>query len=128
MNDINLIRNILLRIESLKIGNPILIEDLAKEFNLSTDEALSIISKLAVTFFVKLEGKNYFESYNIEKYTKIVGLDREGIGAVSAIKSDKIWKKTEEYLKEYDFSIFTAIDFSKKIEERELNKILDSEK
>lgn len=122
-------RLILIKIGSLKSGESILIDDLSKEFpNTSLDEILKIVIAFAVRNYVRIDGKYGFESYNIEKYNKVVCLDRDGYEALDAIKNDKIWNKVQKYLNDNDyndFSIFSAVLLAKKIIEKEFDKILD---
>ncbi len=124
----NTARLILLQIEKLKSGQSILIDDLAKNFsNLNLDELLQIIKAFSTQNYIKIDGKYGFECYNLEKYNKILGLDREGYEAVDVIRNEKIWSKVESYLQENeynDFSIFGAIKLAKKIVEKEFDKIL----
>lgn len=125
----NIIRAILLRINELKGNESILIDDLSKEFpTLNINELLKIISMLASHYYIKIDGKFSHECYKLEKYNKIVGLDRDGYEAIDIIQNDKIWGMVENYLKENgydDFSIFMAVSLAKKIIEKEFDRILE---
>lgn len=126
--DRNTARLVLLQIEKIKSGHSMLIDDLAKKFpDLDFDELLQIIIALSTRNYVRIDGKYGFECFNLEKYNKILGLDREGYEAVDAIKNEKIWNKVENFLQENeynDFSIFSAITLAKKIVKKEFDKIL----
>lgn len=126
--DRNIARSLLLKLAELKSGQSILIDDLAKEFpDLSFDEFLKMVISLSTRNYVRIDGKYGFECYNLEKYNKIVGLDREGYEAVDVIRNKKIWDKVEKCLNENgysDFSIFSAISLAKKIVEKELDKLI----
>lgn len=126
--DRNTARLILIKIQTLKSGQSILIDDLAKDFpNSNLDELLKIVIAFASRNYIRVDGKYGFECYNLEKYNKIVGLDREGYEAFDVIRNDKIWNKVEKYLQENeynDFSIFSAITLAKKIIEKEFDKII----
>lgn len=124
----NLARLILLRVEKLKSGESILIDDLGKDFpNSNLDELLQIIIALSSRNYIRIDGRYGFECYNLEKYNKIIGLDKEGYEAIDVIRNDKIWNKAEKCLKENeydDFSIFSAITLAKKIVEKEFDNML----
>lgn len=124
----DLARLVLLRVGNLKGGESILIDDLVKEFpNSNLGELLQIIIAFSSRNYIRIDGKYTFECYNLEKYNKIVGLDKEGYEAVDAIRNDKIWNKVEKCLKdnEYDdFSIFSAITLAKKIIEKEFDNMM----
>lgn len=128
--DLNLVRNVLLRIDEIKVGQSVLIDDLNKEFpSLNSDDFLTLISKLASRYYVRIDGKWSHECYNLEKYNKILGLDREGLEAIDCIKNDKIWEKVQNYLNENEynnFTIFTAVELSKKIIYREFENIINN--
>ena len=127
--NLSLVRNVLLRIDKIKVGESILIDDLNKEFsNINSDDFLTLISKLALRYYVKIDGKWSNECYNLEKYNKILGLDRDGLEAIDYIKNDKIWEKAQNYLNanDYnDFTIFTVVELSKKIINKEFENILN---
>lgn len=114
----NIARLILIRVESLNSTESILVDELSKEFSsVSLDELLKIVIAFSVRNYIRIDGRYGFECYNLEKYNKIVGLDRDGYEALDAIRNEKIWNKVENYLKdnEYDdFSIFSAITLAKK--------------
>lgn len=124
----NTARLVLLHIEKLKSGQSILIDDLVRYFpNSNLDELLKIITTFSIRNYVRIDGKYGFECYNLEKYNKIVGLDREGYEAIDVIRNDKIWNKVEKCLKENeydDFSIFGAITLARKIVEKEFDKMI----
>lgn len=124
----NLARLILLKVEKLKSGESILIDDLAKDFsNSNLDELLQIIIAFSSRNYIKIDGKYGFECYSLEKYNKIIGLDREGYEAVDVIRNEKIWSKIEKCLKENeydDFSIFSAVTLAKKMVEKEFDSML----
>lgn len=126
----NIARLILIRVESLNSTESILVDELSKEFSsVSLDELLKIVIAFSVRNYIRIDGRYGFECYNLEKYNKIVGLDRDGYEALDAIRNEKIWNKVENYLKdnEYDdFSIFSAITLAKKIIEKEFDKILEN--
>lgn len=128
--DRNTARLVLIKIGTFKNGESILIDDLAKDFpNSNLDELLQIIIEFSSRNYVRIDGKYGFECYNLEKYNKIVGLDREGYEAIDAIRNDKIWNRVQKYLQdnEYDdFSIFSAITLAKKIVEKEFDKIIEN--
>lgn len=128
--DRNTARLILFKIQTLKSGQSILIDDLAKDFpSTNLDELLQIIIAFSTRNYVRIDGRYGFECYNLEKYNKIVGLDKEGYEAIDAIRNDKIWNKVEKYLQENeyeDFSIFSAITLAKKIIEKEFDKIVEN--
>ena len=127
--NLNLIRNVLLKIDKMKVGESILIDDLNKEFeNISSDDFLTLISKLASRYYVRIDGKWSHELYNLEKYNKILGLDKDGLEAIDYIKNNKIWEKVQNYLNENDyndFTIFTVVELSKKIINKEFENILN---
>lgn len=120
------------RLVLLKTQNhqSIMIDDFAKDIiNSSLDEVLQIVIAFSTRNYIRIEGKYGFDCYNLEKYNKIVGLDREGYEAIDAIKNDKIWNKVEKCLQENeysDFSIFSAITLAKKIVEKEFDKIIEN--
>lgn len=126
--DRNIIRKILLRIDKLKCGEAILINDLNKEFpDIEEDAFLTIISKLAVRYYIRIDSKYSHDCYILEKYNKIIGLEREGLEALDCLRNDKIWSKVEEYFIEQDyedFSIFTAVIFAKEIIKKEAEKMV----
>lgn len=126
--DRNIIRSILLRIGDIKCNSSILIDDLHKEYpDISEDEFISIMSGLATRYVIRIDGKYSMDCYSLEKYNKIVGLEREGYEAIDAVRNDKIWAMTEKFLDDNgydDFSFFTAVNVAKKIVEREIDKII----
>ena len=66
--NLNLVRNILLRLDKMKVGESILIDDLNKEFeNVNSDDFLTLISKLASRYYLRIDGKWSHELYNLEK-------------------------------------------------------------
>lgn len=117
MNNRNLARNILLDIDKLKSGESLIIEDLSKKYkDVPIQEIITIVSRLSGTYYIKIEGKFAHDCSTLDRYSKIIGLDREGCEAVDIIKNDKIWRKVEEKLSDYEeFSIITAISLAKKI-------------
>lgn len=127
--DLNLVRNVLLRIEKMKVGESLLIDELNKEFeNINSDEFLTLICKLSLKYYIKVDGKWGNECYNLEKYNKILGLDKEGLEVIDYIKNDKLWEKVQNYLNQNsytDFSIFTAIELSKKIINKEIENTIN---
>ena len=127
--DLNLVRNILLRIAKMKVGESILIEDLNKEFeNVNSIDLLTLISKLASRYYVRIDSKWSHECYNLEKYNKILGLDKDGIDAIDYIRNEKIWNKVQNFLNENDyndFEIFTVVELAKKIINKEFENNLN---
>ncbi|MBQ4634007.1 MAG: hypothetical protein IJB71_01515 [Bacilli bacterium] len=127
--DLNLVRNVLLRIDKMKVGESILIDELNKEFpNLNTDEFLTLICKLALRYYVRVDGKWSNECFSLEKYNKILGLDKEGLEAIDFIKNDIIWEKVINFLEENnyrDLSIFVVADLAKKMINKEFEKKLN---
>lgn len=125
--NLNLVRSVLLRLDKMKVGESILIDDLNKEFpNFDSNEFLTFISKLATRYYIRIDGKYSHECYNIEKYNKILCLDREGLEAIDYIKNDKIWEQAETYLNTNgynDFTIFTAVELCKKIVNKKFESI-----
>lgn len=127
--DRNIARSILLRIDKIKVGESILIGDLRNEFsNVDPEDFLSIIAKLTARYYIRIDGKYSHDCYSIEKYNKIVGLDREGLEAIDYIKNEKIWAKLEDFLNKNnynDFTIFNAIEFAKEMMKKEFENILN---
>ena len=127
--DRNLARDILLRIDKINVGESILIDDLNKEFpDVDANKFLNIISRLVAKYYVRLDGKFSYELYGIEKYNKIIGLDRDGFEAIDYIKNDRLWSKLEHYLEENgynDFSIFNVVEISKQLLEKEIEQNYD---
>lgn len=129
--DRNIVRRILLRIDELKAGESILVDDLNKEFpEVKTEEFLTIISGLVARCYIHIDGKFAHEYSSVEKYNKITGLDRDGLEVIDYIRNEKIWSIVERTLNENgysDFSIFTAIDYAKKIVNSEFERIIKNE-
>lgn len=126
--DINIVRNILLKIEKLKVGETVLIDELNKEFsNISLDDLLMIICRLASRRYIRIDGKYSHECYYLEKYNKVSGLDMDGLEAIGYVKNDKIWNKVLNILNDndYNFNFFVAVDFAKKIVNKELDDLLN---
>ena len=127
--DLNLVRNVLLRIDKMKVGESILIDELNKEFeNVNSIDFLTLISKLASRYYVRIDSKWSHECYNLERYNKILGLDKDGLEAIDYIRNDKIWEKVQNYLNENDyndFAIFTVVELSKKIINKDFENILN---
>lgn len=127
--NLSLVRNVLLRVDKMKAGESILIDDLNKEFpNINSDDFLTLIMKLASRYYVRIDSRYAFECYNIEKYNKIIGLDKDGLEAIDYIKNDKIWEEVLTYLTENgydDFTIFSAINLSKKLIDKKFENILN---
>ena len=128
--NLDLVRNVLLRIDKMKVGESMLIDDLNKEFpNFDSNEFLTLIFKLASRYYVRIDGKYAHDCFNIEKYNKISGLERDGLEAIDYIKNDKIWEKVKNYLNQNGytyFTIFTVVELSKKIIHKEFENILDN--
>ena len=128
--DLNTVREILLEIDKIGIGESIQIDELAKNFpNIKIEDILLIISRLASRYYVRIDGKYSHECYNIEKYNRILGLERDGLEAIDYIKNDKIWSKVQMCLNDNgynDFSIFTAVELAKEIVKREFTNILNN--
>lgn len=126
--DRNTVRNILIRIGSLKNGELLLIDDLHKDFkDVAEDDLLTIVSKLATRYIIRIDGRYSMDCYALEKYNKIAGLEREGFDALDAVCNDKIWKMTEEFIDDKnlgDVSFITAIEIAKKFLQREIDSIL----
>lgn len=126
--DRNEVRKLLIRIGQIKCNQGILIDDLHKEFeNINEDEFLTILSGLATRYVIRIDGKYSMDCFTLEKYNKIVGLEREEYAAIDAICNDKIWSMTEKFLKDNDydnFSFFSAVEVAKKIIEREIDSII----
>lgn len=126
--DRNKIRELLIRIGKIKCNESILIDDLHKEFpEVNEEEFLSMISTLATRYIIRIDGRYSMDCYTLEKYNKIIGLEREGYTTLDAISSDKIWALTEKFMDEHDFnnfSFFTAIEVAKKFVEKEIESIL----
>lgn len=126
--DRNIIREIIIKISNIKCGESILIDDLHKDYSdIDENEFLSIISKLATRYIIRIDGRYSMDCYALEKYNKIVGLEREGFEVLDAICNDKIWAMTEKFLKDNDydnFSFFTAVSVAKKFVEREIESII----
>ena len=126
--DRNEVRKLLIRIEQIKCNQGILIDDLHTEFeNINEEEFLTILSGLAIRYAIRIDGKYSMDCFTLEKYNKIMGLEREGYAAIDAICNDKIWSMTEKFLKDNDydnFSFFSAVEVAKKIVEREIDSII----
>ena len=95
--DRNIARDVLLRIDKIKVGESILIEDLKSEFPaVELDDFLTIICKFAIRYYIRIDGKFSHDCHTIERYNKIIGLDREGMEVVDYIRNQKIWNKLEK--------------------------------
>ena len=78
------------QIGQIKCNQGILIDDLHKEFeNINEDEFLTILSGLATRYVIRIDGKYSMDCFTLEKYNKIMGLEREGYAAIDAICNDK---------------------------------------
>ena len=128
--DRNIARDILLRIGKMKVGESILIEDLKSEFPaVELDDFLTIICKFAIKYYIRIDGKFSHDCHTIERYNKIIGLDREGMEAVDYIRNQKIWNKLEKCLSENgyeDFSIFNSVELAKEIIKKEFEALLSN--
>lgn len=128
--NLDLVRNVLLRIDEMKVGQTIIIDDLNKEFQqINSEDFLTLISKLILRYYIRVDGKWSHECYNLEKYNKLLGLDKDGLEAIDYLKNDKVWNKVQNYLtqNEYDnFTIFTAVELAKKIVNKEFDNIINN--
>ena len=62
--NLSLVRNVLLRIDKMKAGESILIDDLNKEFpNINSDDFLTLIMKLASRYYVRIDSRYAFDCY-----------------------------------------------------------------
>lgn len=127
--DRNIARDVLLRIGKMKVGESILIEDLKNEFpNVDFDKFLTIISWFAIRYYIRIDGRYAHDCQTIERYNKIIGLEREGMEAIDYIKNEKIWNKLEKCLSENgyeDFSIFNSVGLAKEMIKKEFEALLN---
>ena len=127
--DKNIIRKLLLEINGMKYGESIMIDDLHKKFSeIDETDFLGVISKLTLRYYIRIDGKFSHECFNLEKYNKIIGLDKEGLEAIDYIKSEKIWSRVEKLLNDNDYddcSIFVAIKFAKELINNDFKFILN---
>lgn len=124
----NLERKILIRISDLNVGQTISIEELYQDFQeVSLEDFISLIVKLSIRYYIMIEGKYSMECYKLEKYHKIIGLDRGGVEIIDYLKNEKIWNKVDNYLRENDYQdlpISLAFEFAKEVLKKEFNNIL----